>query len=864
MSIITDTLIKTCDSFKDKPAFTYAGENGFADITFDSYLKAVSFLQSKLEELGCSPGDRVILSADYSPLWCTAYMAIHASGCTAVPLDAQYTDSEVINIIEFTKPAAVFCDKEHTEILPKNCPPHAEIDAVYEGNLNDSIFKPEELPGDSPMSIIFTSGTTGDPKGVMLSPENFMSNVRFLQEYNGLVTHNDVLLSILPLHHVYGFTCTFLTPVLTGCTSVFPKTISGADIAEAVQQTGVTFIVVVPQVLALFHKKIFGTVEGSPFIVRDIFNTMKDITKFSRKIGINPGKLLFGKVHRNFPKLRFFTSGGARLEPHILKDLHDIGFNVIEAYGLTETSPIACFNHPTKPIPGSVGKPITDVEIKIEKSGEGFDQGEVCIRGANVMMGYYNRPDATAKAIKDGWFHSGDLGYRDKDGNVYLTGRAKEIIILPNGKNIYPEELEKLYTCTDRISEVCVLPLGEKGKEKLTAAVHPNMDYFRKMGKSSIFQEVKYDIETAANALPSYQRVTRVEIIDREFPRTRLGKLQRFKIKEWIENRETSKEDKKAQVTTTEDPFLQFLMSELRLEFVPDKHHNLETDLGLDSLTKLELFAAVEKTYGTKIQPEQAGEIITVEHLREIVGDAAADRSTGKFNIADEMKQEPDIPLKKHVSVGWGLFSAAVRFIIHFALWLFLKVFFRTKVKGLKNLPEEGPFIIAGNHVSYFDALIMYAMMPYSVTRRMYSLSLPEIFERFPLSLLRGPGRIIMTGTHGTMVRSMQYCYQALNMKAPMCIFPEGKRSVNGILDKPKQGVFVLSKECKAPLVPVYLSGVNNLYSRTSPGFHLTKLTAEVLPPIEVKDNIEDMMEDWYNSLKPLNDKEYNRGASDE
>lgn len=857
MSIIIETLSNICNSYGDKAAFTYVGEDGFSDITYNTYLKAVSGIQKRLRRVGCTPGDRVVLLADYSPKWCAAYMGIHASGCTAIPMDAQYNAREVANIINFTEPAAVLTDASHAETLPNTCPETIMIDTVYEDISADAVFELGEFPDGTPMSIIFTSGTTGDPKGVMLSPENFMSNVNFIREFNRLITHKDVILSVLPLHHVYGFTGTFLAPVLNGATTVFPKTISGPDIVDAVQKTGVTFIVAVPQILTLFHKKIFTTVEDSSFLIRDIFRTMKDITRFSRKFGINPGRLLFRKVHRMFPCLRFFTSGGARLEPQILKDLHDIGFNIIEAYGLTETSPIACVNHPTKPMPGSVGKPIANVEIKIEKTESGFEQGEVCIKGPNVMMGYYNRKEATDKAIIDGWFHSGDIGYQDKNGNVFLTGRAKEIIILPNGKNIYPEELEKLYMRTERIAEVCVLPLGEKGKEKLTAAVHPNMDYFRKMGKSSIFQEVKYGIENTANDLPSYQRVTRIEIIDREFPRTRLGKLKRFKIKEWIENRETSKEEQKVKNTTTEDPFLQFLMSELKLDFVPDKHHNLETDLGLDSLAKIELFAGVEITYGTKIKPEQAGEIISVGHLHAVIGDAAANGRSGGFNIAEEMKSNPDVPLNRHVSEGFGVFGGMFRFFIHFVLWIFLKVFFKTQVKGIENLPKNGQFIIAGNHVSYCDALIIYGMMPYRVTRGMYSMSIPEIFEQFPLNLIRSLMRVIMTGTHDTMIKSMQYSYQVLKGGSPMCIFPEGKRSVDGKLDIAKPGVFHLSKECNAPLVPVYLSGVNNVYSRKNPGFHLTKFTAEVLPPIKVTENIQEMIDAWYDSLKPLNEKEY-------
>ena len=214
----------------------------------------------------------------------------------------------------------------------------------------------------------------------MLSEANFMSNVAFLREYRHLISSRDIVLSILPLHHVYGFTCTFLTPLLVGATTVFPGSISGADIAAALREQKVTILVAVPQILALFHKKIYDTVAKSPFLVRTIFVTFRDITHWSRKLlRINPGRVLFRKIHAGFPALRFLTSGGARLD-EILTGMRDVGFTVVEAYGLTETSPIACLNDPDRPVAGSVGKAMAGVEVKIEEAEGDFDQGEICIK----------------------------------------------------------------------------------------------------------------------------------------------------------------------------------------------------------------------------------------------------------------------------------------------------------------------------------------------------------------------------------------------------------------------------------------------------------------------------------------------------
>ena len=857
MSIITDILEDVVKRFPDKPAFIFADDEGFHDISYSLFLSAVAGVSADLKKKGLQSGGRIVLLADYSPKWCTAYMGIHAAGFTVVPLDAQYSRAEVENIIGFVNPCGVFADTSHGSLIPDGVQV-VDTGGVFETPGQDATLSARDLPEDAPMSIIFTSGTTGEPKGVMLSPGNFMSNVTGLRQCRGLVSEKDVLLAILPLHHVYGFTCTVLAPLLIGCTTVFPRSIAGPDITEALKKTGVTLLVGVPQLLGLFHRKIYDAAQGGSFLLRTLFDTFRGLTRLSRKyLRFNPGRILFGKVHGNFPHMRYIASGGARLEPEIFNGLSDVGFSIIEAYGLTETSPIACLNDPKQPVAGSVGRPMSGVGIRIDAPEGGFQQGEVLIKGPNVMMGYYRRPEETARVIVDGWFHTGDLGVFDSKGNLFLTGRKKEIIVLPNGKNIYPEELEKLYAGTERIREVCILALGDKGTEKLTAVVHPNMDYFRRMKSGSVFQNIKYDIETTANNLPSYQRVTRIEIIDRELPRTRLGKLKRFEIKKMIEGRESSRSESGPEKKTTEDPFLQLIMKEARIGFVPSPDHNLETDVGLDSLSKLELFAAVEKTYGIRISPEQAGEIITVANLRDHVGDAATGAAADAFDLLKEMKREPEIPMEKQVDIGSGIIGGSFRWGAHFTIYLFLKIFMRARINGLENLPEKGPFIIAGNHISYFDALMMYGMLPYRVTRRMFSMSIPEIFGRFPLKMLRRTGRIIMTGTHDTLISSMQYSCSALGKGFPMCIFPEGKRSADGRIDRPKPGVFQLAGECGALVVPVYLKGMSRLYSRTRPGFHFARLEAQILPPLEPGRDTREMMDAWYQVLAPLNSREF-------
>ncbi len=837
-----------------KPAFVYDPGDGAVEITYAAFMQQAQAAAQQLRDRGGQPGDRVVLFAGNSPRWCTAYLAIHMAGMTVVPLDAGYTEREVGAICTFVEPAAAICDAEHDPLLPACVSTRIGLDEwAYDAEA--TAFEPVPLADGQPLSIIFTSGTTGDPKGVMLSERNILSNVEAVVDA-GFVRHRDRPLLMLPLHHVYACTVTFLSPLCAGGTLVFPKSIKGEDIGAAIREQGVTIFPTVPQVLGMFRKRMYDTIQSQPFFKRLAFSWLARLNRCCRAVGINTNRVLLRSVHKNFPKLRFFAAGGARLEPDVFHDLQRLGFKIVEAYGLTETSPLVTMNTPKRQVAGAVGQAIPGVEVRIDPSDPSREAGEVCVRGPNVMMGYYKNPDATAKVIKDGWFHTGDLGYLDEKGNLFLTGRAKEIIVLPSGKNIYPEELEKHYAQPEAIEEVCVLSLPAKDGqgENLTAVVYPNMAYFRRYKAGNLLQDVKYVIENVALQLPSYQRVTRVELASEPFPRTRLSKLKRFQVRKELEQRlagAAPQESSEPEATETDDPLLQFVMDAAELTTVPDPKSNLETDLGLDSLSKLELLSAFEKQFGVKIGDDDATEIMAIEHLRRFLpeGAAAASGAAGA-DAAESLLAEPDIPLEEHVDTGHGWWGEWQRLAGYCFGRLMLKLLFKVEITGEDNIPAEGPFIVAANHTSYFDAVVAYAGMPWRVARRMYSLSLPQIFGAFPLSLLRRRGRIIMTGTHDTTLRSMQYCAKVLEMGEPMCIFPEGMRSADGLVGQPKRGVGILAHERGAPLLPVFISGANNLLSRTHPGFRLTKIKIDILPPIDASLPGDAALEKWFELMR--------------
>ena len=302
-------------------------------------------------------------------------------------------------------------------------------------------------------------------------------------------------LSILPLYHTYAFMVTLLVPLLKGATITYAKSFKPEDLTSIIRQTDVTILVGVPQLFSLIYKSILEKIKKIPFFLMPIF--IPFLKQQLRK--------RFGN------SLRFFVSGGARLDPAVAKGLSKLGLKVIEGYGLTETSPVVSLNPPERLRFGSVGRPIPGVEVRIQNPDR-YGVGEIFIRGPNVMRGYFQQPDLTAQVIcPEGWFQSGDLGYLDKTGYLFITGRKKDVIVLGSGKNIYPEELEEYYSQSPYIKEICVF---EKSEEQfgqkvnlLFAVVVPEFEYFRNQRQMNIRDKIRWELENLSSSLATYKRI---------------------------------------------------------------------------------------------------------------------------------------------------------------------------------------------------------------------------------------------------------------------------------------------------------------------------------------------------------------------
>ena len=344
---------------------------------------------------------------------------------------------------------------------------------------------------------------------------------------------------MLPLFHALAQVANLLMPLVVGARIVYLETLNTTELLRALSERGITLFCCVPQFFYLIHERVMQQVKARPAPARLAFRAMMAISAAARKLGLNPGKLFFRPVHRLLgPKMRYFITGGSAFDPKVGRDIEKLGFSLLQAYGLTETSGGATVTPPRANVMGSVGQPLKGVQVKIvdpqPSEGMPYPVGEIAISGDIIMKGYYNRVDATAETIRDGWLYSGDLGYQDERGNLFITGRKKEIIVLSSGKNIYPEELEAQYLRSPFIKEICVMGLvnrpGEPFSERLHAVIVPDFDVLRERKIVNTREVIRFDVENLSMELPSTKRILSFDLWSDPLPRTTTRKLKRFEI----------------------------------------------------------------------------------------------------------------------------------------------------------------------------------------------------------------------------------------------------------------------------------------------------------------------------------------------
>lgn len=798
--------------------FTYRDIEGLS-------LKIAAFLIKQ----GFRKTDTACLLLENRPEWGIIYLGIIRAGLICVPVDPQLNPQEIKNLITDSAAKVIFCPydifiKKIKQNIQGNPIKIAVLDApdIHDESLIkfsdidtpiDKSILPDILPQDT-ASLIYTSGTTGEPKGVLLSHFNICSNFKSIDGLN-LCFPSDNGISILPLHHTYAFMITFIVPLFLGITITYCPSFNPQQINQILKEADISILVGVPQLFLILHKTIFERIRKVPFL-------FLPFALWSVRM----------KIRRDRKNLRLLVSGGARLEPKIARDLSKLlGVKLVEGYGLTETSPVVTLNPPGRIKLGSVGKPIPGVRIKIlhpDKSGI----GEVLIKGPNVMQGYFKHPEWTEGAIKEEWFYSGDLGYIDREGYLYLVGREKEVIVLSSGKNIYPEELEEHYGRSPYIKEICILSRQEEkfGRtvESLHAVIVPDLEYFRKTKETDIRAKVRWELENSGKNLSSYQHIMGFTVTKEELPRTALKKIKRYQVREkyamqtlsqpQVQETALLEEGLKGLDKDTAQKTVNYISKQLKKPVSLDSH--LEIDLGIDSLTRVELGLGLEEIFQIKISDEL---LYTASTIREVIvnisnlmGQAPAGIERTERGWREILSRAPEKKMTDKVRIELNLLDRLVTWIFKIIfLFIFRAVWFLS-IKGRGNLPPEGPYIICSNHASYLDGFVIFSSLRLKQALNLFFLGYSEILEHPLISWGTKAARLIPIDPATHLTEAMQAAAFVLAQKKILCIFPEGRRSIDENPGEFKKGIGILLKELDIPAIPVYIKGSHYSWPRTS------------------------------------------------
>ncbi len=529
MKIVTikTALEDSSDRFSTSVAFQMRGQQ----FTFTQVKTIALKIQAKLRKLGVKQGDRVALLSENRPEWAIAYLAIVSMGAVVVPLDAMLNKEDIFPLMDDSGAKATILSKNFIDFIQGQKILMEEFESLPNGSKLDNV----AISLDDLAAIVYTSGTTGVPKGVMLTHKNIMSNVVAASSLFNFGP-KDNFLSVLPMHHTFETTAGFLGPFYNGSKITYAESLKSHSLLRNMQETKVTIMCGVPLLYQLFFDGIMREVEEKG--LGTLFTVLFTISRlFKNLIGINIGKYLFKMIHAKFGgKIKFFVSGGAAIDPQLVSSFDYMGFTILQGYGLTESSPILAANTLKHNQIGSVGKPLPGVEIRIA----GTDPvGEILAFGPNIMKGYYKRKDISAKVVINGWLYTGDVGYLDEEGYLFITGRSKDVIVTSSGVNVYPGEVEFLLNKAISIKESCVMGSKvkeglKKGSEEVFAIIVPDMEFFKKIkaeDDASVKHRIEMEVKEVNRKAPDFKRIAKYEIRYEELPKTRLKKVKRFKLK---------------------------------------------------------------------------------------------------------------------------------------------------------------------------------------------------------------------------------------------------------------------------------------------------------------------------------------------
>ena len=545
---ISDLFDCSARRFKDNIALQQLdSESNYVTTTYKELALRKVKIALLLSKLGLSKGSHIALIGTNSPRWVSIVAAIFHLGCVLVPIDCKSSVNEISHILQASD--AELMINEFPITLPEatTSPEIEEISFVelFDNcskitNIEENAFlktqSEREAPGpDSLALLIYTSGTTGVSKGVMLTHFNILSNLEGVT-HRLPICSDDSVLSILPLSHMFEFTCGMLYPITSGSTITYLRSLKGSEILKNMNLAAVTIMVTVPRILHLLQSNIVSKMKKLPKWKQSVISFLSPLTSMSPWFA----KKVYKEVHDRFGgAIEFMVTGGAPIHKDSLLFFNNMGFKIIQGYGLTETSPILTATSLKNNIMGTAGHPLPNLKLKID-SPDASGVGEIIVSGPNIMKGYYKDQASTQKVIDNGWFRTGDVGYFEPSGSLVICGRIKALIITGAGKNIYPEELEKVFSQSELIEEICVVSKTDgKGGEKPYAFIVPSADISEK--PEVVNQEISKEITALSKKLSPFKHLAGWQIYESALPKTATQKVKRFILQNKLDSNKSGK-----------------------------------------------------------------------------------------------------------------------------------------------------------------------------------------------------------------------------------------------------------------------------------------------------------------------------------
>lgn len=795
-----------------KEQYTYADLRELAT-------RAAGFLASN----GIKAGDRIMLVSHNAPEWGMTYFGVLRTGATCIPVDPESSLEEVVNFASAGDAAAIILsprlNNEHDQLrkrlaerqVPARIWTFDEVFELPEEEIEDEriALLPQRVQGQTVASLIFTSGTTGRPKGVMLSHRNLTSMVSMLSSVFDMTT-SDGVLSVLPLHHTFEFSTGFLTPLSRGAQITYLPELTSDALAKAIKNGHVTGMVGVPALWELLHRRIKNRLyERSDWIGKTADTLMQANAWLRDKTPLNLGPTLFYPIHEGLGgRIRYFISGGSALSEKIQRDFQGLGFTILEGYGLTEASPVLTVTRPeNRMLTGSVGRPLPGVEVKITNPNPS-GVGQVIARGPNVMLGYYGNEEATRHALVERWLHTGDLGRLDDDGNLYLVGRSKEIIVDSNGKNVYPDELEEVYESSPYIKELSIIGLPDGAAEKVACLVVADDEYDIALSRENLRRKVEEHFREVSASLPYYKRVKVLHFTEFELPRTATRKVKRAEVVQIMQTLE--QHQKAVQLGGAREPadadthwLIGIVASVSNRRRDEISVNSRLADLGFDSLMFVELATAIEHAGGSISTPERFNEVQDVHELLRVVNRRGGGVKTeaSSRSAAERKKADDEIHVPSFVRVAGNKAADVLQ-------KLFYDQFLNTRYEGRSNIPPHTNFIVAANHCSHLD-MGLTKMALGEAGKDLVALAAADYFfdNKYKRAVMENFTNLVPMERTGSLRQSLRHARSFLDHGYNALIFPEGTRSVTGRMADFKPVVGYLALASRIGILPMYLEG---------------------------------------------------------